>query len=84
MKILKQEKTTKTHFEDSVFVEQILIYHYDTREERQVHLAEMQDKGYEDTGQVRKTNDINDISKYVWYAEYYRRYTEERQGDKDV
>lgn len=84
MKTLKKEIITKTHLKDGIFVESTLIYNYNTEEERNEHLRMMQNLGYKNTGKVRETIDLFDTSKFVWYGEYYRSYTEERRNDENV
>ena len=83
MKTLKQETTTKDYFKDGVRTTESFIYYYDTEEERNAHLTEMHNKGYEDTGQVRKCFDLFNLEDYVWYGKYYK-ITEERRNDENV
>lgn len=54
--------------------ETILKFKYDTREERDKHVAELKKQGFEDSGKIRKTDDSIwcDNPKYYYYAELFK------------
>jgi len=53
-----------------------LIYEfkYDSEEERERHVKNMEDMGFECTGQVKKSDDslFNANRKHYWYAKFYK------------
>ncbi|MES9681865.1 hypothetical protein ABWK22_02870 [Gottfriedia acidiceleris] len=50
-------------------------FKYDSEEERTSHVKEMEDQGYECSGQRRKSDDslLDDNRKFYWYGEFMKR-----------
>ena len=69
---LKKEIQTKTYREDTILVETVKQYHYDSAEERASHLIEMERNGYQDSGQVQDNIGSFMKPKYVWFGSYYK------------
>lgn len=76
--LLVKEITTKTYKYASngisnTYIEEVEQYHYRNEEEKLAHKKQMEEKGFEDSGQVRE--DINHSimnPEYVWFGSYYR------------
>lgn len=75
MRIIK-ESVVITHYYDengkeSLVIDVIEQYHYDSEEEKYNHKKQMEAKGFIDSGQVREN--IGDMSNpvYVWYGGYH-------------
>lgn len=73
-----KDSITKTHYYDgngkeSIVIDTIEQYHYDSEEEKYNHKKQMEARGFIDSGQIREN--IGDISNpvYVWYGGYHNR-----------
>ncbi|QBL97898.1 hypothetical protein EauM23_00005 [Exiguobacterium phage vB_EauM-23] len=54
---------------------QIHKFKYDSKEEREKHVKEMEAQGYECTGQIKHNdNYYNPKSKEYWYGEFFKHY----------
>ena len=69
---IQKETITKRYRKDGIYEETIIQFHYDTEKEKLTHSREMQEKGFEDSGQVREN--VGDMlhPDYVWFGSYYK------------
>lgn len=69
---IQKETVTKRYREEGIYKETIIQFHYDTEKEKYRHSREMQEKGFEVSGQVMEN--IGDIlhPKFVWFGSYYK------------
>lgn len=73
-----KDSITKTHYYDengneSIIIDTIEQYHYDSEEEKNTHKNQMEAKGFSDSGQVKEN--IADMTNpvYVWFGSYCKR-----------
>ena len=50
-----------------------VTYHYDSREERDEHVALMESEGWECSGQIRESLSIHSRSDSVWCGKFSKR-----------
>lgn len=78
MEIVK-EIVTKKYRKDSVLIETVMQYHYDSEEERNAHLEEMHKNGYHNSGQVKDNIGTTLDPHYVWFGSYFKYETLNRE-----
>ena len=78
MEIVK-EIVTKKYRENSVLIETVKQYHYDSEEERESHLKEMRKNGYHNSGQVKDNISTMSDPHYVWFGSYFKYETLNRE-----
>ena len=78
MEIVK-EIVTKKYRENSVLIETVKQYHYDSEEERENHLEEMRKNGYHNSGQVKDNISTMSDPHYVWFGSYFKYETLNRE-----
>lgn len=52
----------------------ICEYKYESKEERENHVKEMESQGFECSGQIKKSDDslTKEEREYYWYAKFYK------------
>lgn len=78
MEIVK-EIFTKNYRENSVLIETVKQYHYDSEEERESHLEEMRKNGYHNSSQVKVNIGTTSDPHYVWFGSYFKYETLDRE-----
>lgn len=73
MRIIKESIIKKHSYENgehTSYTEKIEQYYYDSREERSEHAKQMTEKGFGDSGQVKKNIGTVMNPKLVWFGSY--------------
>lgn len=76
MRIIK-ESVVRIHYYDengkeSIVIDTIEQYHYDSEEEKYNHKKQMEAKGFIDVGQVKENVGDTTNPVYVWYGGYLK------------
>ena len=69
---IQNETVTKRYREEGIYEETIIQFHYGTEKEKYIHSREMQEKGFEDSGQVIENIGSMLNPEFVWFGSYYK------------
>ena len=78
MKIIEHSKIKNYIYADDTCIgyiqKYIVKYYYNTEKEKTIHKKQMENAGFEDSGQVKKTigSLLADKPNWKWYGEYYK------------
>lgn len=69
---IQKETKIKTFRDNGVIIETIQQYHYETAKEKSDHKKIMEEKGFEDSGQVKENIGTIMQPNHVWFGSYFK------------